>query len=371
MTGSKRLLLVTDAVGGVWQYSVDLARALAPFGYQAVLALIGPAPSGAQRASERGLRLIETGLPLDWLVADRAALRQAGKALAALARREGADLVQVGSAALLADSAFDVPTIAVQHSCLASWWKAVRGTPLPPDFRWRAELVRAGLDAADAIVAPSRAFASVTRRIYDLPSAPRVVHNGRSASPLAEAARHDCVFTAGRLWDEGKNLATLDAAAARLPVPVHAAGPVAGPNGARVSFDAIHSLGELGEAEIRRWLAARPVFASSALYEPFGLAVLEAAGAGCPLVLADIPTFRELWDGAAWFVPALDSAGFAEAIGDLVGDDFRRDSLGRAARERASLYVPRAMAEAMATIYDGLAAPVRSVAASTSMAAAL
>jgi hypothetical protein len=29
------------------------------------------------------------------------------------------------------------------------------------------------------------------------------------------------------------------------------------------------------------------------------------------------------------------------------------------------------MAEAMATIYDGLAAPVRSVAASTSMAAAL
>ena len=99
--------------------------------------------------------------------------------------------------------------------------------------------------------------------------------------------------------------------------------------------------------------------------------MLEAAGAGCPLVLSDIPTFRELWDGAALFVPALDSAGFAEAIGDLVGDDFRRDSLGRAARERAALYVPRTMAEAMARIYDGLAAPVRSVAASTNMAAAL
>jgi glycosyltransferase involved in cell wall biosynthesis len=370
MKKSRRLLLATDAVGGVWQYSLDLARALAPLGYETVLALTGPAPGPAQRGSARRLRLVETGLPLDWLAADRAALRQAGKTLAALAQRLGADLVQVGSAAVLADAAFDSPTVAVQHSCLASWWKAVRGTPLPLDFQWRTDLVRAGLEAADAVVAPSRAFASVTRRLYGLPSAPKVVHNGRSALPLAEAARHDCVFTAGRLWDEGKNLATLDSAAARLPVPVHAAGPMVGPNGARIAFDAIHSVGELGEAEIRRWLSARPVFASSALYEPFGLAVLEAAGAGCPLVLSDIPTFRELWDGAALFVPARDSEGFAAAIGDLVGDDFRRDALGRAARDRAALYVPGAMAEAMDRIYDGLMAPVRR-AASTHLAAAL
>jgi glycosyltransferase involved in cell wall biosynthesis len=371
MTNDRRLLLATDAVGGVWQYSLDLARALGPLGYETVLALIGPAPGLDQRGAARGLRLIETGLPLDWLAADRAALRQTGKALAALARREGADVVQVGSAALLADGAFDMPAVAVQHSCLASWWEAVRGTPLPLDFQWRTDLVRAGLEAADAVVAPSRAFASVTRRLYDLPATPNVVHNGRSAMHLAETARHDCVFTAGRLWDEGKNFATLDMAAARLPVPIHAAGPLAGPNGARISFEAIHSVGELGDLEIRRWLAARPVFASSALYEPFGLAVLEAASAGCPLVLSDIPTFRELWDGAALFVPPLDSAGFAAAIGDLVGDDFRRDALGRAARERAALYLPSAMAGAMTGIYDGLIAPARPIAASTKMAAAL
>ncbi|MFL6856846.1 MAG: glycosyltransferase family 4 protein [Allosphingosinicella sp.] len=371
MKGAKRLLLATDAVGGVWQYSLDLARALAPLGYRAVLALVGPAPSPAQRGAARGLRLIETGLPLDWLAADRAALRRAGKALAALARREGANLVQVGSAALLADAPFDMPTIAVQHSCLASWWKAVRGTPLPADFQWRTELVRTGLEAADAVIAPTRAFASVTRRLYGLTAQPRVVYNGRGAFPVAEAARHDCVFTAGRLWDEGKNLATLDAAAARLPVPVHAAGPLAGPNGARIAFDAIHPLGELGDSEIRRRLAARPVFASSALYEPFGLAVLEAASAGCPLVLSDIPTFRELWDGAALFVPPRDSAGFAAAIGDLVGDDCRCDALGRAARERAARYVPRATAEAMAAIYGGLVTPARPVSASANMAAAL
>jgi glycosyltransferase involved in cell wall biosynthesis len=367
----KRLLLATDAVGGVWQYSLDLARALAGCGYESVLALLGPRPSAGQRAAARGLKLIETGLPLDWLGRDAAALSAAGRALAALARREGADVVQVGSAALLGDGGFDVPVVAVQHSCVASWWQAVRGTALPRDFRWRADLVRAGLAAADAVVTPSAAFAEVTRRLYGLRRAPEVVHNGRARPPLAEAAGHDCVFTAGRLWDEGKNLATLDAAAARLPVPVHAAGPLAGPNGAGIAFDAIHPLGELDDGGIRRWLSARPVFASAALYEPFGLAVLEAAAAGCPLVLSDIPTFRELWEGAALFVPARDADGFAEMLGALVGDDFRRDQLGRAARERSLRYTPRAMAAAMAGIYDRLLAKAPARSAAVKMAAAL
>ena len=34
-----RLLLVSDAVGGVWIYSLELARALRPLGVETVLAL--------------------------------------------------------------------------------------------------------------------------------------------------------------------------------------------------------------------------------------------------------------------------------------------------------------------------------------------
>ena len=64
----------------------------------------------------------------------------------------------------------------------------------------------------------------------------------------------------------------------------------------------LQPLGELDERTLAGCLSARPVFVSAARYEPFGLAVLEAAQAGCPLVLSDIPTFRELWDGAALFV---------------------------------------------------------------------
>jgi glycosyltransferase involved in cell wall biosynthesis len=354
MSGGPRLLLTTDAVGGVWSYSLDLARALAPLGIETVLAVLGPPPSPGQRAAAKGLRLIDTDLPLDWLAEDAAVLNQAGARLARLARSLGADIVQTGSPALLAEADFDVPTVAVQHSCLASWWQAVRGTRLPRDFAWRTAMVGAGLDAADLVVAPTAAFAAVTHRIYRLGAIPRAVHNGRAALPLAPRAPHDCAFTAGRLWDEGKNLATLDAAAALLPVPVHAAGPLAGPNGTAIAFEAVHALGELDEAGIGHWLSARPVFVSAALYEPFGLAVLEAAAAGCPLVLSDIPTFRELWDGAALFVPARDAEGFARTIGDLVGDDGARDSLGRAARRRAARYTPAATAKEMAALYLGL-----------------
>jgi glycosyltransferase involved in cell wall biosynthesis len=357
-----RVLVTADAVGGVWQYSVDLARGLSRLGIDTILAVMGPPPSETQirdALAVPGLELIDTGLALDWLAQDGSTLRQAADGIAALARRTGVDLVQLNAPALAAEAEFPVPVVAVHHSCVATWWEAVHESPLPDDFAWRTALVRAGLHAADAVVAPTNAFAEAVRRRYDLAEAPRTVHNGRSPLDVSGTAQHDFVLTAGRLWDEGKNLATLDAAAGRLGVPVRAAGPLKGPNGAEVMFDNIDCLGALGEAELTRWLSARPVFVSAALYEPFGLAVLEAAAAGCPLILSDIPTFRELWDGVAVFVEPRDERGFSDAISELVGDDFERAVLGRAASQRAQRYTPDAMASQMASLYRGLLPAVR------------
>ncbi|WP_431270358.1 glycosyltransferase [Dankookia sp. P2] len=143
--------------------------------------------------------------------------------------------------------------------------------------------------------------------------AARRSRRGRRLSPLL-------AFTAGRLWDEGKAAMTLDAAAARLPFPLLAAGPIAGPNGARVELRHMQSIGRLSTSEIAAILATRPVFVSAARYEPFGLAVLEAAQAGCALVLSDTTGFRELWDGAAVFVAPDDAAGFAATVESLADD---------------------------------------------------
>ena len=91
--------------------------------------------------------------------------------------------------------------------------------------------------------------------------------------------------------------------------------------------------------------------AGAARFEPFGLAVLEAAQAGCPLVLSDLSTFRELWDGAATFVAPGDAQGFADAIAALLADPACHAAQGEAARRRAARYTPAAMAEQMAEIY--------------------
>lgn len=351
MSSNTRLMLVTDAVGGVWTYSLDLARALRDRDIDTVLAVTGPSPSAGQRTQAAAFELIDTGLPLDWTARRPDLIRHAGCELAEIATREGADLVQTNSAALLADCEFDQPVVAVQHSCVATWWKTVRQTPLPKDFAWRRELVECGLNRAAAIVAPSAAFAALTARTYALTRPVHAVHNGRLALPMKRRPMEDFVFTAGRLWDDGKNIRTLDEAAAMLAVPVEAAGPLEGPNGASVSFDHLRCLGELNPDGIAERLAGRPVFASAALYEPFGLSVLEAAQAGCALVLSDIATFRELWDGCAIFVPADDPAAFAEAIKDLVASPGKRTDLGIAARMHALRYTPDAMAHRMTQLY--------------------
>jgi glycosyltransferase involved in cell wall biosynthesis len=349
-----RLLLVTDAVGGVWVYSLELARALRPLGIETVFAVMGPAPSRRQREEAAEFGLVDTGLPLDWLDTNPGEIRRAGEAIARVADHEDVDVVQTCSAALLADADFDQPCVAVQHSCIASWWAAVRGSTLPAEFRWRRELVDCGLRRAAAVVAPSISFAAETARLYDVLAPVTAVHNGRRAN-IADVPQGHFVFTAGRLWDEGKNVLTLDAAAARLNAPFQAAGPAQGPNGARISLDHIDTLGDLSSACLAGLLAARPVYASAALYEPFGLSVLEAAQAGCALVLSDIPTHRELWSGAATFIASRDAAAFAAAIGGLLAEPAERDRLGQAARARSQHYSPERMAAAMADIYARVA----------------
>lgn len=350
-----RLLLVTDAVGGVWTYSVELARALCEWDVETILAVIGPSPSDDQLSEAGAVELVDTGLPLDWAAADPKSVRRTGRGLADVAARTGADLVQLNSAALLADCAFDRPVVVVQHSCVATWWNAVRdGQPLPRDFAWRRDLIECGLNIADAVVAPSASFAAKLTQVYGLSRPVRCVHNGRRALPMKKRGPEDFVFTAGRLWDDGKNVRVLDEAASKLNVPVEAAGPLDGPNAAPVSFDHLRTCGELPPGEIARRLAARPIFASSALYEPFGLSVLEAAQAGCALVLSDIPTFRELWGGCALFAPAADPDAFAYAIGTLLAEPDRRAELSLAARVQALRYSPDAMGARMAQLYAEL-----------------
>ncbi len=353
-------MVTADALGGVWRYATTLAGAWSADGIETVLAVLGPGPPARERAvaaAMPGLRLVETGLPLDWTAADAGALARAAEALAGLARAHAVDTVHLHAPALLGDAVWNVPVVATVHSCLRTWWAAMGGgATLPRALAWRDARAADGLGRADAVVAPSACFARDVARAYRLPAGRVVaIPNGCDVGPAVSRAPDASarVLCCGRLWDAAKDVATIEAAARRLPgVTVHAAGAVRGPNGeAAPPLRAVRALGTLDGAALADAMAAATVFVSAARYEPFGLAALEAAGSGLALVLADIPTARALWDGAATFFPPGDAAALAAAITEAAADAARRGGLARA---RARDYSTEAMAGATRAVHEDL-----------------
>ena len=356
--GAPRVLLTSDAVGGVWRYSLAIAAGIAHGGWHCTLATMGPPPSRRQReeaSAIAGCTLIDTELPLDWTASGRPAMAHAAAWLARLARDAQVRTVHLHTPAL---AAFDwpVPTVAVAHSCVGGWWRAVHGQTVPPaEFRWRMDLMQEGLGRAAAIIAPSRAASEALGGIYAAGRPIDIVHNGLAASAAPSAKRARRVLAAGRLWDGGKNFAVLDRAAMSLDAPVDAAGPAQGPGGASFAASGLHLLGNLAQDELRDAMARAAVFAAPSIYEPFGLAVLEAAQMGTPLVLSDISSFRELWDGAATFIDPHDPDAWVAGLSAVLASPARAALLGDRARARSCRYTARAMVEATMAIHRAVA----------------
>jgi glycosyltransferase involved in cell wall biosynthesis len=288
-------------------------------------------------------------LPLDWTARTAQELQAVAERLLELASASGAELVHLNAPAHAGRKGWPKPLVVAAHSCVASWWRACGSGPMPADLAWRAELTAAGMATADAIIAPSRSFADELGRVYG-GSRANVVHNARRCR-ASGGGKRDLVLTAGRLWDRAKDVASIDRAAGLLGAPIHAAGETTGPNGEAVSFAHLRCLGALGEHELAAKYARTQLFLSMSRYEPFGLSVLEAAQAGCALLLSDIATFRELWQGAACFAPVADAAALARAIDELARDPRRRRELQRRARERASRFTPQRQLTATLEVY--------------------
>jgi glycogen synthase len=347
----RRVLVTADAVGGVWTHAVGLARGLEGRGVEVLLAVLGPAPDAARRADAAGLRVEATGLGLEWR--DRAGplARDARRALLALERRFRPDVVHANGFREAA-AGFAAPVLVGAHSCVRTWWRACRGGD-PPAGEWGPyeRGVREGLAAAGLLVAPTAAFLAAFREAWGASTLPpaRAVPNGLDPDDAPAAPKRPFVLAAGRLWDEAKGVATLAEAAPGLPWPVLVAGDGPGPAG-----EGVRRLGRLPSAELRALMAGAAVFAAPARYEPFGLAALEAAAAGCALVLGDVPTLRELWDGAARFVPPGDPGALRRALLDLIGDEGERTRLGALARERARTFTQERMVEGYLGAYAEL-----------------
>lgn len=352
------ILMTVDSVGGVWRYAMDLAQSLSLRDVRFTFAGVGPEPTPQQRAeAERWGELIWLDAPPDWLADDEAELSGLVASLEALAR--GVDMVHLNAPTQAAGLKVDTPVVVVSHSCVPTWFAAVRNQACPSSWSWQQRRNRAGLDAADRVVAPSHSHARALAATYGAISNVSVVHNA-SRTPLSQAEKQKFVFAGGRWWDDGKNSKTLDAIGKMIDWPLRAAGSLVGPNGQRSELVHAQALGNLPAEDMAGHMQSAPIIVSPSIYEPFGLVALEGAKAGAALVLADIPTYRELWDGAALFAPADDAEAFAACINRLIADHDERIRYGRAARARSRLYSIEAQANAMWSLYCAAApAPVR------------
>lgn len=351
-----RILMTADAVGGVWTFATTLARALAALGYEVTLLTLGPAPRPQQLAAlkdVRGLSVEITDLALEWMDPAGDDIARARQELAAVVRRVRPDLIH-HNGYREALHPFGVPSVVVAHSCVGSWWEACR-SPRRMDAKWRRYLARVGaaLDAADAWVAPTRAYRDWIARCYAPARPGDVIRNG--VAPMRAGARKEpVVLAAGRVWDEAKNLAALARIAPSLPWPVRIAGTLQDRDGGRARIEGVERLGQLPHPQLIAEMRRAAIFASPARYEPFGLGVLEAAANGCALVLSDIASFNELWRDAALFADPRDEDTFAAAVRLVCRDDRLRGGLQRKADRRARRYSLDATVNGYCGLYDRL-----------------
>lgn len=349
-----RVLIAADSVGGVWTYALELARALEPLGAGAVLAVMGAPLTPDQRRQAAGIELYESAFKLEWMEDPWEEVARAGAWLLDLEARLRPAIVHLNGYAHGA-LPWRAPALVVGHSCVLSWWRAVKGCEAPASWdRYRRE-VAAGWGAASATAAPTRAMMESLTRDYGAPARAAVIPNGRAAERFTPGTKQPLIFTAGRLWDEAKNLAALEAAAPRLPWPVAVAGDSRHPDGG-VRPSPLHLLGRLSETEVARLFARAAIYALPARYEPFGLSALEAALAGCALVLGGIPSLREVWGDAACYVPPDDPEALARALTGLAADESLRTRMAARARRRALHYSPERMARGYLALYRAMLA---------------
>jgi glycogen synthase len=346
----RTVLMTTDTVGGVWNYSLQLAQQLTARGIRIALATMGEMPSRAQNEAVKkiaNLTLFASPYRLEWMEDPWDDLDAAGVWLLKLEKKVQADIIHLNGYAHGA-LAWEAPVCTVAHSCVLSWWEAVLNQAAPQSwYRYRA-VVSEGIRCSDRLVAPSNAMLSALRKLYGRLPPASVIYNGIAPERFGPAEKWPMVLSAGRLWDKAKNIEAVAQCAATLPWQFVIAGegslPGRMPNNVAV-------IGKVSSEVIANYMSLASIYCLPARYEPFGLSVLEAAVSGCALVLGDIESLRELWEGAAIFVSPDDRAALNRELKRLMENEGHRKTLGELARRRARRFTVKRTALSYLRLY--------------------
>jgi glycosyltransferase involved in cell wall biosynthesis len=351
-----RVLITTDTIGGVWTFTRELAEQLISRGWSVHLVSLGRLPSPAHHhwfertahAWESRFSWAALDAPLEWMDENDRAWTATAPRLTQMALEFGAEVLHSNQFCFGA-LPVNIPRIVTAHSDVLSWARVCRGSVLE-DSPWLTrylELVRRGLAQANAVVAPTRWMANSLAGDFALPSPPLVIPNGRRIPEVLGSPRKMQAVTAGRLWDEAKNVSILEKVDS--PIPLLLAGDVQ--NGPAQTADSPHGvtlLGSLASEELLRVFRESAMYICTSRYEPFGLAPLEAALCGCAVLANDIPSLREVWrDGAVYF-------GDEASLTDLLRRLWKKPNELAAVQSRSLQRARTFTAERMAVAYESL-----------------
>jgi glycogen synthase len=351
--------MTADTVGGVWTYALELIRGLQPLGVEVALATMGAPLRPAQEkeaAAIPNLELFTSSFKLEWMEEPWSEVEEAGQWLLGIEASIAPAIIHLNGYCHGA-LPWKAPALVVGHSCVLSWWSAVKGESAPDCWRRYRDELRRGMQATALVAAPSQSMLAELARHYGPFRNTKVIANGRSAERFRPGRKDALIFSAGRLWDEAKNISAIAAVAPDLDWPVYLAGDPLHPSGRSISFDSVHLLGPLASDQILDWLRRASIYALPVRYEPFGLSILEAALCGCALVLGNIPSLKEMWRGAALFVSPDDPDEVRYALQWLIKHPAARQGLAQTARKRAAQFTPERMAAAYFAAYKELMQP--------------
>jgi glycosyltransferase involved in cell wall biosynthesis len=355
-----KLLMTTDSIGGVWNYSLELCSAFGAHGVRVALAVLGGPPSNAQRQQANRLSNVsvyESSFRLEWMPDPWEDLARAGEWLLSLEEMTGADMVHLNHL-VHAELPWRSPVLTVGHSCVLSWWAGVygRSPSVAPGAEWslyRSRVTRS-LQAASCVVAPTEAALGELERLYGPFQRSAVVLNARNRRQFTAGHKERIVLSAGRLWDRAKNVEALASVAPRIAAPVFVAGEARSPDGNTATFSNITLLGSLDSETLASWYSRAAIYALPARYEPFGLTALEAAMSGCALVLGDIASLQEVWGPAARYVHPEDHDRLRDTLNELIANDSLRKRCGARAMARARQFTPTRQAQRYKALYQEL-----------------
>jgi len=365
-----RILMTTDTVGGVWSFTKELAGELLSDGCPVALVSVGRAPNETQQSwgAEQGVRwgpnfrFEALEAPLEWMTDNKRAFSAAAPEISRIAAEFEAEML-LSSQYCFGALACEIPRIVVAHSDVLSWAEACRPQGLE-DSAWLATyiaLVSEGLVCADAVVAPTHWMLHSLGRNFPLPHTRRVIPNGRNLPQLDHGVpRKMQAVTAGRVWDEAKNLRMLQDVDAPMPMLIVGETEFESAQLLLCGGEA-RLLGPLHENALFDLFRESAIYICTSRYEPFGLAPLEAALCGCAVLANDIASMHEVWGDAALYFSGPESlSDWLRRLSDhggLLGEAQTR------ATTRAREFTASRMAKAYSELFGSIHREVRQEAA--------